>query len=152
VQLELKIPPLVVVALVAGAMWAIAAATPAYTALFAGRYAIAGLLAFAGAIIAVLGVVSFRRASTTVNPMKPETTSSLVVGGIYGYTRNPMYLGFLVALLGWGAALGNPLALLPLAAYVAYMNRFQIAPEERALEARFPREFREYRGRVRRWM
>ena len=63
-----------------------------------------------------------------------------------------MYLGFLVALLGWGAALANPLALAPLAAYVAYMNRFQIAPEERALEARFPREFREYRGRVRRWM
>jgi protein-S-isoprenylcysteine O-methyltransferase Ste14 len=87
-----------------------------------------------------------------MNPMKPDPTSSLVVSGIYRYTRNPMYLGFLLILLAWAAALSNLLALVSLLAFVLYMNRFQIVPEERILASRFAQDYAEYRARVRRWL
>ena len=87
-----------------------------------------------------------------MNPMKPDPTSSLVVSGIYRYTRNPMYLGFLLILLAWAVALSNALALVSLLAFVLYMNRFQIVPEERMLASRFAQDYAEYRARVRRWI
>ena len=63
-----------------------------------------------------------------------------------------MYLGFALLLLAWGLFLENLAALLGVAAFVLYMNRFQIAPEERALEARFGAEYSRYCARVRRWI
>jgi protein-S-isoprenylcysteine O-methyltransferase Ste14 len=83
--------------------------------------------------------------------MKPDAASSLVVSGIYRYTRNPMYAGFLLILLGWAAFLSNILALIVLPAFVLYMNRFQILPEERVLTTLFADEYTEYLARVRRW-
>jgi len=109
-------------------------------------------LALAGALTCLAGVVSFRRAGTTVNPMKPDSASSLVVSGIYRFTRNPVYLGFLVMLLAWAAALSNVLALVWLPAFVLYVNRFQILPEERVLASRFAHDYAEYSSRVRRWL
>lgn len=98
------------------------------------------------------GGLAFRRARTTVNPLQPQSASSLVRGGIYSRTRNPMYLGFALVLLGWVVALGSWLGLLVLAGYVVFLNRFQIRPEERALEAIFGPTFLEYRDQVRRWI
>jgi protein-S-isoprenylcysteine O-methyltransferase Ste14 len=66
--------------------------------------------------------------------------------------ERPAYLGFLLILLAWAAALSNVLALLSLPAFVLYMNRFQIVPEERMLASRFARDYAEYRARVRRWL
>ena len=63
-----------------------------------------------------------------------------------------MYLGFLIGLLGLGVFLSNPLALAPIPLFVLYMTRFQIRPEERALESRFGAEFAAYREQVRRWI
>ena len=96
--------------------------------------------------------MEFRRGKTTVNPMTPEAASTLVTAGVYRWTRNPMYLGFGVALVGWAVWLANGAAFVPLFLYVLYMNRFQIGPEERALEARFGAAFTDYRKRVRRWL
>ena len=109
-------------------------------------------LSVIGAATCLSGVISFRRAKTSVNPTKPYATSSLVVSGIYKYTRNPMYLGFLLLLLGWATFLSNlaPFALLP--AFVVYMNHFQIRPEERALGSLFAQEYHAYHARVRRWI
>ena len=84
--------------------------------------------------------------------MKPDSTSSLVVSGIYGYTRNPMYLGFLLVLLAWAIFLSNFVALALLPAFVVYMNHFQIGPEERALGSLFAQEYQAYLARVRRWI
>lgn len=95
---------------------------------------------------------TFRRAKTTVNPLKPQSSSSLVTWGIYAITRNPMYLGGLVILTGCAVFLSNALAFLLLPAYILYINRFQIAPEERALTSLFGQEFAAYRSRVRRWL
>ena len=150
--LELKIPPVVLTLLAAGAMWALAVAVPALTWMVPYAPAVALGLAGAGAAVAVAGVLSFRRAGTTVNPTTPHATSTLVCSGIYRVSRNPMYLGFALLLLGWAAWLGNGLSLALLGAFVAYMNRFQIVPEERALAAAFGAPFAEYQRRVRRWI
>lgn len=150
--LELKIPPLAVVVVTGALMWLGAWAVPKLGFSLPGRAFVAAGTALVGAIICVLGVASFKRAKTTVNPMKPESSSSLVTSGIYRLTRNPMYLGFLLILLGWVAYLSNGLAFVPVPAFVLYMTLFQIRPEERALDARFGPEFAAYKGRVRRWI
>ena len=84
--------------------------------------------------------------------MKPELSSSLVQSGIYTLTRNPMYLGFFLVLVAWAVYLSNALAFLILPVFIAYMNRFQIEPEERALKTLFGDAFTEYATRVRRWI
>jgi protein-S-isoprenylcysteine O-methyltransferase Ste14 len=84
--------------------------------------------------------------------MKPESSSSLVVSGIYRWSRNPMYLGFLLGLLGWAIFLSNVLAFLFLPVFILYMNRFQIEPEEKALAVLFGKQFAAYKSRVRQWL
>jgi protein-S-isoprenylcysteine O-methyltransferase Ste14 len=150
--LELRVPPVAVGAIAAALMWCATSATPDFGFLFPSNSVLSVGLALIGALTCLAGVVSFRLAKTTVNPMKPDTTSSLVVSGIYRHTRNPMYLGFLLILLAWAAALPNVWALVLLPAFVLYMNRFQISPEERVLASRFAQDYAEYRARVRRWL
>ena len=151
-SLELRVPPLAVVAVAAAAMWLLARAFPHPAVAFHAPWALAGALVGLGAAITVAGVLAFRRAHTTVNPMTPEASATVVSTGIYRLTRNPMYLGFLFALAGWGLMLGNWLFVLPLAGYVLYMNRFQIGPEEKALERKFGAEYTAYTQQVRRWI
>ena len=149
-SLELKVPPPIVAAVAAGGMGALARWTPVI-ALPAGlRGTLAALLVAAGLAIALAGVREFRRARTTVHPLRPERASALVDGGIYRITRNPMYLGMLAVLLGWAAWLAAPWALLGPAAFVAFIGRFQIAPEERALRQLFGAAYAAYTQRVRR--
>jgi protein-S-isoprenylcysteine O-methyltransferase Ste14 len=151
-RLELKIPPVALVLFMAALMWLASLAIPAFGFRFPARHFFAASVAVAGAIITGLGIVSFRRARTTVNPLKPDQTSSLVVSGIYRFTRNPMYLGFLLILLGWAIFLSNVMAFLLLPAFILYMNRFQIEPEDKALAALFGQQFVTYTSRVRRWL
>jgi protein-S-isoprenylcysteine O-methyltransferase Ste14 len=95
--------------------------------------------------------VTFRQAKTTVNPLKPHA-SSLVTWGVYAISRNPMYLGGLIMLLGWAIFLSNALAFLFLPIYVLYLNRFQITPEERVLTSLFGQTYVAYQARARRWL
>ena len=150
--LELKVPPVALAVIAAALMWVTSSAAPALDFQFPANSMFSVGLALIGALTCLAGVRSFRRAETTVNPMNPKSTSSLVISGIYRYTRNPMYLGFLVILLGWSAFLANVLALALLPAFILYMNRFQICPEERALASLFAHRYAEYRARVRRWL
>lgn len=150
--LELKIPPPAVAVLIAGAMWGISLATPSLDVPGLIREILAIAIASVGGGIALFGAVSFRRAGTTVNPMKPETASSLVTTGVYKLTRNPMYVGDLLVLVAWAVFLSAPWTLVGPLAFVLYMNRFQIAPEERVLSAMFGTDFSTYKSRVRRWL
>ena len=150
--LELKIPPPLVALTTAALMWLVVRWTPGFTFAMPMHRVFAACLAIAGVACAVLGVWSFRRAQTTVNPMHPEQASSLVTCGIYTITRNPMYLGLALVLLGWAVFLANVLALVFVPAFMLYMNRFQIGPEEAALSAAFREAFVAYRSRVRRWL
>jgi protein-S-isoprenylcysteine O-methyltransferase Ste14 len=152
--LELKVPPVALVFICAGLMWVADASAPRFAFQFQFQFQalVAEAFVFVGMIVSMLGVIEFRRAKTTVNPTKPTSSSSLVEGGIYKWTRNPMYLGFLLVLSGWAVWLGNYVGFAVLPAFVTYMNCFQIRPEERALESIFGEEFARYRSRVRRWI
>ena len=147
-----KIPPVALLLTTAALMWIGSSATPMFDVFLPANLRLGMTLALIGAVTCVAGVVSFWLAKTTVNPMKPDSASSLVVSGIYNYTRNPMYLGLALVLLGWAVFLSNLTAFALLAAFVAYIDRFQIVPEEHALASLFPHEFSAYRARVRRWM
>src|SRR5437016_236280 len=94
--LESRVPPVAAAIFAALLMWLITRAVPACGFVFPLRRPTAVCLAIAGAVTSLLGVLSFRRAGTTVNPIKPNSSSSLVVSGVYTLSRNPMYLGFLL--------------------------------------------------------
>ena len=105
-----------------------------------------------GIIAAIAGVISFRQARTTVNPLKPESTSALVTSGMYKFSRNPMYLGMALALCAWACYLASLCSVLGIIGFMLYMQRFQIAPEERVLEVIFGQTFIDYKKRVRPWI
>lgn len=150
--LELKLPPPVVALLVGAAMWGLSLLVPPAAPATAVRMVIAIAIACAGIGIDVAGLVAFRRARTTINPLRPKATSSLVTTGVYRFTRNPMYVGLAVVLLAWAIWLASIPALLGLPVFVLYISRFQIAPEERALAGIFGAAFADYRTKVRRWL
>jgi len=150
--LELKVPPPVVALFVALLMWLAGRKVPTLAFVMPQRKGLALGLLVAGVCVSILGVASFRRARTTVNPLKPERASCLVRSGIYRYTRNPMYLGLLLILLAWAIFLANIAAFIFLPAFVLYLNRFQIRPEERVLASVFGQDFASYRSKVRRWL
>ena len=150
-SLELRIPPPAVAAVAALAMWGIATAVPHGTALPA-RIAGAWIIAALGIAIAASGVIAFRHARTTINPTKPDTSSSLVCGGVFRITRNPMYLGLLLLLFSFAIYLSSVWALPILPLFAAYIDRFQIAPEERVLSRLFGADYATYKAKVRRWI
>lgn len=147
-----RLPPLAVAPLAAVMSWLAARAAPSLAFDFPGRAVLALLLVAAAVSVGLAGVVAFRRARTTVNPLQPERASALVTGGIYRHTRNPMYLAVATMLLAWGLWLGNALGPLGAVLFVAWMDRLQIPPEERALAVIFGEEFERYRRKVRRWL
>ena len=150
--IELRVPPVVVALFAALLMALVARSATGLRWPTTARLGGALFLCATGIAIAVAGVREFRRASTTVNPLTPAAASAMVRSGIYRHTRNPMYLGMLLVLAGWAVWLASVAALAVLPAFVLYMNRLQIEPEERALASLFGRDFEEYRRSVRRWL
>ena len=105
-----------------------------------------------GLAVISLGMMQFFAAKTTINPLDPELASSLVSQGVFSYTRNPMYLGMALVLLGQIIALGWPLGFFMLIFFVAYIQFFQIAPEEKAMHKLFGNDYNNYCKEVRRWI
>jgi protein-S-isoprenylcysteine O-methyltransferase Ste14 len=151
-SLELRVPPVAVASVAALCMWMLARWTPGLGWGGYWRLGAAVSLFVAGVVVAVAGVLEFRRARTTVNPTTPQAATSMVRSGIYRHTRNPMYLGMLLVLAGWAVWLASLAAVAVLPVFVLYLNRLQIEPEERALASRFGADFEEYRRSVRRWL
>lgn len=150
--LELKIPPVLLTALFAVLMWLISLVTPSISSWSSFRISSFLMFAATGAFVGLAGVAAFRKAGTTVNPLSPDASTSLVVTGVFTRTRNPMYLALLLVLIGWGLYLANLFSLVIATGFVLYMNRFQIQPEERALEAQFGEQFTKYSKKVGRWI
>lgn len=148
-MLDCKIPPVVVLIVSAGTVVGIPYIFPFY-----GIRSI-GLCIFfivMGAIVAFSGVWEFRKSKTTLNPTTPEKSSRIVDTGIYRFSRNPMYLGMAFMLVGliWG--LGNYLSWLGFLAFMLYITRFQILPEEKTLKEIYGEPYKEYLTKVRRWL
>lgn len=103
-------------------------------------------------VINLTAIFSFIKNKTTINPVKPQTATSLVTTGVFAFSRNPMYLGLLLFLFGFALQVnivgGIPLLVL----FVLYLNAFQILPEERAMLEVFGDEYRVYMKKVRRWI
>lgn len=151
--MHLKIPPPLIAILLLIMMVTISKLITQYSFTLPYKLIIALAIAATGIAIAAAGLASFRRLRTTVNPTKPRTASTLAVDGIYRWSRNPMYLGFLLLLIACGIYSANLVALVsgPLAFFL-YMTAFQIKPEEDALTLIFGDDFVRYKARVRRWL
>lgn len=149
--LEHKVPPPLIGALCALLMWLICGMPP-----LTGKPPLLLVPALAlvvlGLMVEAAGVLSFRRARTTVSPFAPERTVNIVSSGIYRLSRNPMYLGMVCILTGWAVWLWQVQAVLGMVLFVAWITRFQIIPEEQVLTQKFGTEYRQYRQRVRRWV
>jgi protein-S-isoprenylcysteine O-methyltransferase Ste14 len=151
-QLELKVPPLALCAVFAVVIVALGYFAPSANAPYPGHRIVAVALLLTGVAVALVGVAQFRKAKTSVNPMVPSRASSIVASGVFRISRNPMYVGMALALLGfstWHSTLPGYI-LVPL--FCLYMTKFQIKPEERALLAQFGSEFSAYMAKVRRWV
>lgn len=150
--LELKVPPPVVALLIGTAMWFGAGSGPSIPLPLAVRVTAFAIIGLLGGAVALAGDLEFKRAKTTINPLKPQNTSSLVTSGVYRFTRNPMYLGLTLILIGWVAFLCAAWPVVGPIAFVLYITRLQIAPEERVLSGKFGATYAEYAARVRRWL
>ncbi|HLA88464.1 MAG TPA: isoprenylcysteine carboxylmethyltransferase family protein [Anaerolineales bacterium] len=107
-------------------------------------------LTFIGFLLGVGTFIEFRKARTTLDPH--GSVKSLVVSGVYGFTRNPIYLGFLLMVIGLPLNSGVYWGILIAPFYVVTMNRLVIEREEAYLEKKFKEQYAGYRSRVRRWL
>jgi protein-S-isoprenylcysteine O-methyltransferase Ste14 len=146
--LELRVPPPIVALALGFLAWLV----PGPALDFFGREILAIHAAALGLAIEIVAGLAFRKAGTTVRPWAPERSSALVIAGLYRFSRNPMYVGQALILTAWTLYLAGFAALLAVPAYVLYLNRFQIGPEERFLAAKFGAAYDSYRARVRRWV
>ena len=105
-----------------------------------------------GISVLVTAIISFKNHETTINPISIEKASSLVVNGIFKYSRNPMYLGMSLVLLGLTFKFNVIGGLLFTGIFMLFITVFQIKPEEVAMEKLFDQEWKDYTKNVRRWL
>lgn len=151
-KLETTVPPALLFGICSGIIWLISNNTDQSGLQPILKYGGTGLFLLLGAISGMGGIIFFKRAKTTVDPLQPEKASALVTTGIYQVTRNPMYLGLAFGLVAVAFWFGSVWSLSVIPVFILYMNRFQIIPEERALEKKFGEEFKAYKSKVRRWV
>ena len=118
---------------------------------FSNQRAMGGVILMFGFFTAISAVSLFRKNRTTINPMKPEDTTTLITTGIFFYTRNPMYLGLLLIVISTLMFFGAWFGLIVVCFFIWYINTYQIQPEEEALQKLFGDQFTEYSKKVRRW-
>jgi|TARA_B110000444_G_scaffold233297_1_gene242723 protein-S-isoprenylcysteine O-methyltransferase Ste14 len=125
---------------------------PGLTLQFPGQIVLASGIGLAGLTLVLIAIRGFYRVKTTVLPQEMEHSSTLVTGGVYQISRNPMYLGMAAIIAGPGLALGAWATLPVLAVFVWVITTYQIIPEEQALTKSFGDEFVNYKAQVRRWI
>ena len=105
-----------------------------------------------GFLLLIISIKSFIDNKTTINPLNLKKSTYLVTSGVFRFSRNPMYLGMLLFLLGTAIILNIIGGLIISILFIFYMNFFQIILEEKALENLFGKNYRNYRKTVRRWI
>lgn len=152
-RLETRIPPPLVMLAAAGITGLLAWLFPGASFIGEGSTAAAGALALIGVGVGAAGAIAFRRARTTLDPHRPDQATTLVTTGVYRVSRNPMYLGLLLVLLAWAFYLDSwPGLLVGPTAFVVWITRFQIVPEERFLMQLFGPDYIAYLRRTGRWL
>lgn len=155
-RLALKIPPLALWLICLGLMvlttWLLPFAKWRWLAQQTWLLPVVGLIFITSFGVGISGVWAFKRARTTVNPLTPEKSSQVVTTGIYSYTRNPMYVGMALGLLGVFFLLKNLLALLFVPIFCLLLTYLQIKPEEKYLTKQFGAAYQTYCKQVKRWL
>ena len=105
-----------------------------------------------GLVVFLSAVKSFRKQKTTVNPLEPKQASSLVTSGIFKFSRNPMYLGMLIILLSLSCKFNLIGGMIISLFFYIFITKFQIIPEEAAMNELFGNEFIDYSKKTRRWI
>jgi protein-S-isoprenylcysteine O-methyltransferase Ste14 len=108
------------------------------------------LLILLGVVMAFTSVRRFSRAETGIVPFHEAT--AMVTGGFYRFTRNPMYLGMVLVLLGIALKMGSLGAFLPIPLFALVIHFRYVLPEERFLEEAFGDDYLAFKARVRRWL
>ena len=148
----MRIPPPALTLLCLFLIGALDRTFPGLKLQFPGQFVIASLLGLAGLVLVLIAIRGFYQVKTTVLPQEMDRSSSLVTGGVYQISRNPMYLGMAAIIAGPGLALGTWATLPVLALFVWVITAYQIIPEERALKKFFGDGFETYKAQVRRWI
>ena len=105
-----------------------------------------------GPFILISAVRSFKAEQTTINPININNASSLVISGVFKYSRNPMYLGMVFILLALSFRFNLVGGILFTSIFIMYITKFQIIPEEAAMKSIFGEDFNEYKNKTRRWI
>lgn len=151
-DLELKIPPLILLLLLALVMVELDQAYPLSHPQFAHQSDHAVIIGAIGAGISLWAYMAFQKFDTPLNASTPDVATKLVISGVYKYSRNPMYLGFFLVLVGVALLLANPVMWAGPVVFILFITRFQILPEERALQHLFGDDYSEYCQKTRRWI
>ena len=151
-ELETKIPPPLLGFATALFMWLVAQVLPTLTMPSTKINTVGLVIMVAGFCLDLLALSQFLKLKTSFDPTKPHKASTVVTSGLYRHSRNPMYLGLMIALIGWGLFLGNLASLACLFVFVPVITHFQILPEERILKEKFGEEYERYAQNVRRWL
>jgi len=148
--LKNKIPPPIVTLVFAALIYFSSEWSPSIV--FRGQNLISLFLMTVGLIVLLIAISAFIKLKTTINPLKPEAASSLVTTGIFRISRNPMYLGMLLLIISLWIKTGAVLGFILVAGFIAYLNYFQIFPEEQAMKGLFSDKYKTYCQQVRRWL
>jgi protein-S-isoprenylcysteine O-methyltransferase Ste14 len=149
-MLKNKIPPPIVTLVFAALIYFSSKWSP--NIVFSGQNLISLFLITVGLIVLLISISAFIKLKTTINPLKPEAASSLVTTGIFRISRNPMYLGMLLLIISLWIKTGAVLGFILVAGFIAYLNYFQIFPEEQAMKGLFSDKYKTYCQQVRRWL
>jgi len=150
--MNIKIIPIVQLILIAAAMLGIQKLSPSLNYHGNGNLPLFTILCLTGFGLIMAGSKEFLSYKTTTNPINIENTTQLVTSGLYKYSRNPMYIGLVLSLLGWAALIGSVLSLIALPLFIWSMTQYQIRFEEDLLERKFGKDFIDYKKKVPRWL
>lgn len=150
--LDNRIPPPVLAAASGLAMVAASSVLPAAPLPLLARIGGFALAFGLAGRFGIPAIAAFSAAQTTINPVRIDRASTLVTSGVFARSRNPMYVALTGLVAALSFALGNAWLLAAPLLYAAYIGRYQILPEERAMAARFGADYTAYRQRVRRWL
>ncbi len=114
------------------------------------QWVLAGFLIVTGMTIFIGSAFLFKKAHTDIKPWEP--TTRIIKTGVYRFSRNPIYLSFVLFIVGLASAFDNFWILLMTIPFVMFLDRYVITREERYLNKKFGKEYHSYANKVRRWL